>query len=394
MTVKLFWAIVLQLCTLLLYGQTSKPAAKSTPPPTKVVPTPPPARPFDQKVSAGNVYTLKMLSQEPVQIIKTASPSGSREVGDTTFTLYDTKTVDFKTYFVNGPQYDNIFNPNPTGMCINGKYFHFYCGLEMSIRQNFSNILELTEFNYLGKNYLMLINFREDCLGEGCRYRCYNLFDITDKERPKQIAFSSVFEGIDTFGEFNNDGNLDFVRVAPKPPDGYKSDEPTDHYLITVYSIPNGEPVQLANAKGHPHYMWVKGDEGCTQFKVIQADWFIPLKDTSGQEAKTTSYFAEYIAFDPLYRYLYNPDGVRVEKNRWSVFISDLNDLEAAQEMCRQIQENDFQDVYIMIDQYSSNIKYQIFVGNFMSKEKAMQYQAKLKALGYAGRIADLRSDY
>ena len=62
----------------------------------------------------------------------------------------------------------------------------------------------------------MLISFRR-LFGENCRYRCYNVFDITNKESIRQTSFSSLFQGTDSFGDFNNDGKLDFVRVAPKP---------------------------------------------------------------------------------------------------------------------------------------------------------------------------------
>ena len=66
-------------------------------------------------------------------------------------------------------------------------------------------------------------------------------------------------------------------------------------------------------------------------FQVLKADWFFEVKDTSGNTAPSTSYFAPYISFDPLFRYLYNPEGIRIEKNRWSVHIKDLKDLESAQ---------------------------------------------------------------
>ena len=85
--------------------------------------------------------------------------------GDTTFTIYGGLTVPFKHYFVHGPQYDNIFNPSPTGMYINGQHFLYYCSIEKAVRQNFNNILQFYEFKYLGKFYLLLISFQENCLG-------------------------------------------------------------------------------------------------------------------------------------------------------------------------------------------------------------------------------------
>lgn len=348
-----------------------------------------------QTVTEGNTYTLGALSSEKPTITATLMPSNSKISGDTLFTIYEDGVTDFKMYFVEGEEYDNIFNPNPTGMYLNGQEFFFYCNLEKSIRQNFNNILEIYEFTMRGKAYLMLVNFREDCLGDGCAYRCYNLFDITNANRIRQISFSSVFQGMDTFGDFdgNADTPLDFVRVAPKPHEGYQKGDIIEQFLVTAYTVRGSTARQLKNAKKQPYYLYIDSDEFVTDFRVIQADWFFALKDTTGAAAESAAYFAEYISFDPLYQHLYNPDGVRIEKNRWSVFVTDLGDLEAAQEYCRRIQQS-FEDVYIMIDQYSGDISFQVFVGNFMSKDLARNYQEQLKDMGIQGAVRDLREAY
>ncbi len=350
---------------------------------------------FAQSVEEGNTYTLGGLSSEKPSITATLMPSNSKIKGDTVFTVYEGGVTDFKMYFVEGDQYDNIFNPNPTGMYLNGQEFLFYCSLEKSIRQNFNNILEMYEFSMRGKSYLMLINFREDCLGDGCAYRCYNLFDITDASRIRQISFSSIFQGMDTFGDFdgNADTPLDFLRVAPKPHESYQKGEPVEQFLITAYTVRGSSARQLKNASKQPYYLYAESDEAFENFQVIQADWFFAVKDSAGNVAESTTYFAPYISFDPLYQHLYNPDGVRIEKNKWSVYVTDVGDLEAAQEYCRRIQQN-FEEVYIMIDQYSGDISFQVFVGNFMSKNLARNYQEKLKNIGIKGQIRDLREAY
>ncbi|MEN7549164.1 hypothetical protein AAG747_14670 [Rapidithrix thailandica] len=345
-----------------------------------------------QQPEINSTYTLDMLSQEPVSLISRPAPSAPKEAGDTTFTIYEGSSVALKTYFVNGEQYDNIFNPNPTGIYINNQHYSFYCSMEQTIRQNFSNILEVKEFSYLGKTYLMLINYREDCLGEGCRYRCYNIFDISDAKHIYQVSFSSLFEGVASFGEFNMDGVLDFVRVVPKA--SPTQEEGKEHYLLTVYTIKKGNVRQLKNAEGMPYYLYVEADKNVKSFKVLQADWFFSIKDTTGNAAEATPYFAPYISFDPMYRYLYSPDGIRIEKNRWSVHVKDLKDLEAAQTYCRRMQKKGFEDVYIMIDQYGGEITYQIFMGNFISKDMAVHHQVKLRSVAIEGKLADLRNMY
>ncbi|MBD0404593.1 hypothetical protein [Flammeovirga sp. EKP202] len=346
-----------------------------------------------QEVTEGHSYTPGSLSQEPVQVKRELFPTSSSEVGDTTFTIYGDASIPFKIYFVNGPQYDNIFNPNPTGIILGDREFNFFCSMEKSIRQNYSNVLEAKEFDYLGRSYLMLISFREDCLGDNCRYRCYNVFDITDPTRILQTSFSSLFQGTDSFGDYNNDGKLDFLRVAPKPPKDQQPGELVSNYLVTAYTMRRGIPKQLTD-QGNSYYLYVDGDEEATKFNVLQAYWFFNVKNQEGADAEPTTYFAEYISFDPMYRYLYNPNGVRIEKNRWSVLITDVGDLESAQEHCHLVQEYEIEDVYIMIDQYSGDITYQVFAGNFVSKESAESYLKILHSHGVDGQLTDFLKSY
>lgn len=349
---------------------------------------------LSQPIKEGEVYSLKKLSQEGVKITNNPMPYLPKEVEDTTFTIYKGGSVDLRTYFVNGEQYDNIFNPNPTGVYIDNQHFNYFCGLEKSIKQYFSNILEMYEFNFLGGNYLLIINFREDCLGDGCRYRCYNLFDLSGP-RVRQVSFSSLFEGVDTFGDFNSDGVLDFVRVAPKASRDHKPGELVTNYLLTAYSVRSGKSKQLVNKEKSAYYLYVKGDELAQQFQVLQADWFFEVQDTSGAPAKRKSYFAPYISFDPLYRYLYSPEGIRVEKNRWSVYVEDLGDLDAARDVCRKLANRDFKDTYIMIDQYSAVIKYQVLYGNFVSRDRAYKMAQILRENGQEPKgIIDFRNGY
>ncbi|AZQ62971.1 hypothetical protein EI427_12190 [Flammeovirga pectinis] len=346
-----------------------------------------------QEVTEGQTYSPAGLSQEPVNVKSELFPTSSNEVGDTTFTIYGDASVPFKIYFVNGAQYDNIFNPNPTGIILNGREFNFFCSMEKSIRQNYSNVLEAKEFDYLGKSYLMLISFREDCLGDNCRYRCYNVFDITDKGSIRQTSFSSLFQGTDSFGDYNNDGKLDFLRVAPKPPKDHIAGEVVTNYLITSYTMRRGIPRQLTD-QGNTYYLYVKGTEDVSNFNVLQAYWFFNIKNKDGESAEPTTYFAEYISFDPMYRYLYNPNGVRIEKNRWSVLVTDVGDLESAQEHCHIVNEYNIEEVFIMIDQYSGDITYQVFAGNFVSKESAQAYLKQLQSYGVDGQLVDFLKSY
>lgn len=337
---------------------------------------------FSVVVAQKKTYSLSDLSQEGVVQIREIFASNFKEVGDTSFTIYTQNSdLDISIYLVHGDQYDNIYNPNPTGLFINKKHYRFYCNLEKSIPQNFSNVMQMIEFSYLSRNYIMMISFKEDCLGSICVYRCYNLFDVTDKNDIVQISFSSTFEGKETFGEFNNDGSLDFVRLAPKMPAKSPKNSTIDHFLITAFTIKDGTVMQLYKKKGvSSHYLWVKQvDKTNKKFQILRSDWFIPLNDSTGTSLKTKSYSSEYISFDPYYRHLFSPDGIRIQKRKWSVRVAKKQILEDAQQYCRKLMQQDhIKDVYIMVDQYAGGIEFQIFVGNFRSKISAKKMSDQL----------------
>lgn len=348
-------------------------------------------------ISGQTTYTLGQLSQEPVRVAAEILPISSQESGDTSFTLFKGTSVSFKTYFVNGADYDNIFNPHPTGIVINGKPFKYFCDLERAYSQNYNDFLTGKEITFLGKRYIVLINFREDCLASGCHYRCYNIFDISNPQDIRQIAFSSVFDGLETLGEFNNDGIIDFVRVAPKSPANSATTENIPYFLVTCYSLIDDKVRQLTNNKGETYYMYTKSDPfEFSDFNILRCDWFVPLKDTTNTLLETTPYFAPYISFDPKYKHLYTPDGIRVEKHNWSVLVKQLGNLEAAKNYCNLVETKSSkkEDVYIMVDQYSGNISFQILSGNFVNKNLALQHQKVLSKNAISGKLLDLKSGY
>jgi len=343
------------------------------------------------------LYSFDKLSQETVQITASPLPMDSKEVGDTSFTLYTGATVEMALYFVHGDQYDNIFNPHPTGLVLNGQYFQFFCSQELSFKQHVNMLLEAKEFNYLGKNYLVTINLWENCKDETCRYRCYNVFDITDKSAIKQYSFNSIFEGMASFGEFNNDGVIDFIRAAPKVPESVTTTDADllrQYYLITAYSLVEGKVIQLANKSKSYHYIQAKGDEDVQQFQILAADWFFPLKDSAGKIIEPQAYFPPYISFDPQHTYLFDKEGFRIEKNRWSVLVKKMSDIDGAKDLCQELEKHEFRDVFILPDQYSGKIAYQVVLGNYQSKDMALDAQDLLKSIGMNGELLDLKIGY
>jgi len=326
-------------------------------------------------------YTVAELAQEAITVSARPSPQLGREAGDTTLTPYVGGSVDVVHYFVNGEQYHNILNPNPTGVYINGKEFLYYCGIERGSRKNINNFLDVYEFTYLSRKYLCFMNFREDCILKGCRFRCFNIFDITDPENIIPYSFASIFDQAESLGDFNNDGAIDFVRAAPKIPEKLSPKDPTrDNYaILTAYTL-QGERIDQLKKEGSAYYIWARGvDESLSSFDVLQGDWFFPLKDTTGNVAEAVPYFPPYISFDPAHKFFYNPKGYRVEKRGWVVHIADYHELDGAIDYCDELIAQGVEDLVIYIDQYNRDLTFKVFGGNYWSKEKTEGLQQKLK---------------
>lgn len=346
---------------------------------------------------AQEIYSLKKLSESAP--VRTASPAADKAdmAADTTYTYYTGGSLEIVFYFVDGQvkQYNNLFNPNPTGIYLNKQHFKFFCDPELKYKQHFSNFLDIYEFELLGRKYLCFFNFREDCVGDGCRYRCYNLFDITDKNNLVQTSFSSIYEGSECFGDFNGDGRPDFVRIAPKVPEEAAKTELENFYLITAYTLDKSGPQQLKNEEDEANYIWGKGDPSAAAFSVFRHDWLRPLKDETGSESEAVPYMPPYIAFDPAERNLFNTAGVRIEKKKWSVEIAKFTDLEGAQTLCEEVSGRNFESVFIMTDQYSNDITYHVLLGNYDNREKAEILKKTVKELyEFEGEIRDLTSRY
>ncbi len=355
----------------------------------------------------GQEYSVSMLVQDPLRFTKTLDVSTVKEVyaqskteRDTTFTVYNSSTASVQVYFVHGEEFHHILNPNPTGVIINGKKFNFYCAIEMGARTNISNFLDVFEFSYLSRKYLCFFSYREDCIQKGCNYRCYNVYDITEPNKPLAYSFSSTYGGYDSFGDFNFDGIIDFVRAAPKHPENAaklskEEQAMLDRYnLITAYTIKDGEITQLSE-KGNAYYLFVKAsDEDMSKFRILEADWFMSVKDTSGNVAPKKPYFAPYISFDPKNPFLYDANGYRVEKRRFAIHIRDYQELDGALDYCEELKAAGYKDVFVLSDQYNRELTFMVLVGNYWAKEKAQEEIKKVKNINEEAIIINIEKEY
>jgi hypothetical protein len=324
-------------------------------------------------------YSLNQLTQEPVKITARPLPDSPLESRDTSYTKYAGSSVEFSIYTLNGPQWHVHLNPAPTGIVINGQSFRFYCSTELGVPMNLSSFLDIYEFEYLGRKYLCLFTLQEDCLYKGCRFKCYNLYDITDPKKIVPYSFSTIFEGSASFGDFNFDGKMDIITAMPKAPNSYLEsavDDKGSNVLITAYTLDKGKMRKLIQEQksGNPYYIYVKPqDEELSSFEVLQTDWFIPLKDPSGKVLEPKSFYPDYTPFDPKNDFLYTPEGYRVDKRRWVIQLEDFPDEDGAIDYCEELRAKGFQEVFIKVDHYGPDFLFRVFYGNYWSKEKAQQ---------------------
>ncbi|MCU0389728.1 MAG: SPOR domain-containing protein [Thermoflexibacter sp.] len=344
-----------------------------------------------------NKYSLGKLTQERVSKSKQLTASGVKESKDTTFTTYINGSIPMRLFSINAKSKEASSN---TGIYLNNQRFSFYCDVEKAFRQSTGNFLDIYEFSYLGKKYVCLVSMRDDCIDKACDFKCYNLFDITNPKRIEQIAFSSIFNGTDSFGDFNFDGMIDFARVVPKDPDnrtkGLKTEGNT--YTITAYSIGLGSVAQLKKSKdagaGQAHYIFAQGDKDANEFEVIQHDWMIPLKGKTGEVVTTVESKEPIIPFDPKEAVLYNMEGEKVDKSNWGLEIFKFEDIEGALKFCEELRSRRFEGVYLMPDQYNKRIYYYVYVGNYLDKSEGASDQIKLKKIGLNSSFRDFKARY
>lgn len=340
-----------------------------------------------------NKYTLGKLTQEQISKSKQPTAAAVKESKDTTFTSYNNASLSVRLYFVNPKSKDLA---SLTGVYLNNQRFSFYCDIEKAFRQSTSNFLDIYEFSYLGKKYLALVSLRDDCVGGACNYKCYNLFDITNQKQIIQTSFASIYGGKDSFGDYNFDGIMDFVRVMPKDADNVsktaKSDGTT--YTITAYTISAGNANQLKNKTGHGHYILAKGDSEVNEFEVIQHDWLIPLKGGEGKVVESVAAKEPILPFDPKETVLYNLKGDKVEKSKFSLQLDKYADVEGALKFCEELISRKFTDVFLMPDQYNKQLYYYVLVGNYYDKSESVPDEQKLKKIGVKPSFRDFSQRY
>jgi hypothetical protein len=343
---------------------------------------------FAQFGKGDNKYTLGKLTQEQISKGKQLTAAGVKESKDTTFTTYNNGSISLRLYFVNAKTKDGV---STTGAYINNQRFSFFCDVEKAFRQSTANFLDIYEFSYLGKKYLSLVSIRDDCAKNACNIKCYNLFEITNPKQITQISFASLYNGTDSYGDFNFDGMMDFARVMPR--EGTKKSTATT-FNITAYTIGLGSVNQLKNKSGQGYYIFGQGDAEAKEFEVLQQDWMIPLKSAEGKVVESVVATEPIIPFDPKEAILYNMNGEKVEKGKFGLQIEKFADVEGALKFCEELRSRKFNDVFLLPDQYNKRLYYYVLVGNYYDKTEGAIDENKLKKIGLKTTYRDFSQRY
>ncbi len=340
-------------------------------------------------------YTFKSLVQESVAITAHPNVTDIKEIPDkrnvspyekhdTTYAFYTGGTLPFSIFTIHGEEYSSLLNPEPVGVVINGKRFGFFCSTEQSLVINPTGFLDVYEFKYLSRTYLCFLSLREDCLTKGCRYKCYNFYDITDPKNIISYSFSSIYSGPESFGDFNFDGAIDFIRVVPRAPESFLEDEEDKNLksnaLVTAFSLKDGEVIDLDKDLGNPYYIYISPkNEDITSFTAIGHDWFMPIRDAKGVAIKNKLFYPSYTPFDPKNQFLHNTEGHRVDMKAWVIHLTDYSEIDGAQDFCTMLKDKGFREAFIKIDQYDRQIIFRVFYGNYWSKEKLMRVLEEMR---------------
>lgn len=344
------------------------------------------------------IYTYEDLAQEGVTItsrpqVKEFKEGKTKEGTSITYNIYEAEGLEeLKTFTVHIDGAHPILNPEPTGVIINGKQFDFYCSAERSVVKYLSAFLDMYVFDYLGRKFLCFFAFREDCLTAGCRFKCYNVFDITDPENITPYSFASIFSGSQSFGDFSNDGKIDFLSAVPRAPESFLDSEKDDkslNVLLNVQSFEDGKVTMQKKAKlGNPYYLYVKPlDDEVTRFTLLQYDWFVPLKNSAGNQLDMQDFYPHYEEFDPKNNFIYDMNGHRVDTRNWVIHMTDYPELDGALDYCEELKEKGFPEAFIKVDQYGGRLNFQVLYGNYWSKPKIEIKHEEMKEKGIIDNV-------
>jgi hypothetical protein len=345
-------------------------------------------------------YTFKKLTQKSITRTKTPIIAPiPKEWGDTLIVTYSGGSVEIVKYFVDAEFYDNIFYVHPTGLYLNGQHFNFYCDPDNTVKQSVSDIADIYEFTFLDRNYLCTFTLREQNLES--KYKCYNLFDITDVNKITQVSFPSIHVGDDSFGDFNNDNMIDFLTVIKRKPESFKEEITGTAYMVRAYTFNNGKAQPLINDSTKlPNYIYALCDENMDNFKVFQCDWQLPLQDSTGKILEKVPYYDYTIRSYGCdgYTPIYTLEKQKVERNKYSVVVGSFNEYKKFNRLAKKLKNKKVDaecgGIFMILDQYNNDISFVLMVGNYVTKKEAEETVEKLKKLGYSSKIKDLRSFY
>jgi hypothetical protein len=187
-------------------------------------------------------YPFSKLTQESVEITAELNSAKYKNWGDTLISIYKGSSLE-TIYFKIQDNLDKYLDGNNTsnGLYLNKQYFGFYADTEKNISQTVFTMERVFEFKYLGKKYLCFIfaNTKNSFV--------YNIFNITNPEKITQTVMSSNKMGSDSFGDFDFDGQIDFVSIMDYTIENFTTKNNETGFKAIVYTFDDNKTQFLKN---------------------------------------------------------------------------------------------------------------------------------------------------
>lgn len=131
----------------------------------------------------------------------------------------------------------------------------FACELEIAS-------LSVYKTEFYNKKYLLVTGINSGS-GDYTTSVICNLFDIANHKKIIYYPLWSKYGGTSCFGDFNNNGKLDFLKVR-----NYQGSRST--YIVTIMELTNDSFINIDEAK----YFLIVKKQSNDSFKVIKKKWF------------------------------------------------------------------------------------------------------------------------
>jgi hypothetical protein len=321
-------------------------------------------------------YTLAKLTQESVQIIAELNEIEQRNWGDTLISIYKRSSLETIYFDI----------ANNKGLYLNQQHFKFHRDTQKCIYQKEATVQRVFEFKYLGKKYLCFIF-------TNTKYSfVYNIFNITNPEKITQTVLHSNKIGSDVFGDFDFDGQIDFLSITDYTIGDFTTQNNEISFKAIAYTFNDNKTQTLDNeVTKQPHYIiGIGNNPNIDSFMVFSQDWLIPLKSPN-TKYKDVKYKTHSGGWDGDNKAIYTVEGQRIEAKKYSILLASCDNETKVKEitdvLSMQKIHGSYIEVYLTMEIVKGKIKWLVLAGNYIERRTAKMAYKELEQKGYKNLI-------